>query len=569
MKNRYKYICCLLAIILIPACAVIRPLTGGPDDTTPPEVIEITPPNNTINYSGETIKFKFSEYVDKASAVENIRISPELKAEYSWSGRTLEIEPTEKLKANTTYSFSIEAGYKDLSGNLPAKSQSLIISTGNSIDSASITGIAKNAIGFYVFAYNIANINADTLDIRHTKPDYKVKIGSSGEFTIPALPDGTFRIFLVNDRNTDGLYNEGSEEASTFSNDLRVAQVYSPSDIVFYKSQLFDFQVPELVDIHSIDNQSINLIMTKAIDTLSLNPASFSIIDSISREVISISAALISPKDDKKILLIPAKQLTTNNLYRLKIDNSAFPVKDINHNSMKGIIQSEPFSAAASPSKLPEIELTTIADSAKNISLSPEIKINFNQAMIKAELGEIKFNQANSKKNIQTESTFVNSNSISIKSKQRLISNTAYRMEIPINNMRSAYGKTSPDTIISLNFTTEDLRLNGSVSGSLRVNGSNQFSAERPSRKYLIVLSDSLGKSEMMTTPDSLGKWSFPSLSEGEYLINIIKDKNLNGKFDVGNIFPYQASERYFPISRKIKIVQRWKVDDVILEITE
>ena len=100
-------------------CANPLPPSGGPDDTTPPEIIEFIPADAALNYRDKDIVLRFSEYVDKNSVIENVRINPELPLEFSWSGKRLTILPNSAMLDNTTYCLSIEPNYKDLSGNKP------------------------------------------------------------------------------------------------------------------------------------------------------------------------------------------------------------------------------------------------------------------------------------------------------------------------------------------------------------------------------------------------------------------------------------------------------------------
>ena len=52
-------------------CANPLPPSGGPDDATPPEIIEFIPADAALNYRDKDIVLRFSEYVDKNSVIEN------------------------------------------------------------------------------------------------------------------------------------------------------------------------------------------------------------------------------------------------------------------------------------------------------------------------------------------------------------------------------------------------------------------------------------------------------------------------------------------------------------------
>lgn len=565
MEKYYRYLTILAAIIALQACAVMEPLSGGPDDTTPPEVSEVYPENNTLNFRENTIKLKFSEYLDKASVIENIRISPKAKMDFSWSGKTLKIKLLEPLKPNTTYCLSIEAGYKDLSGNPPHSTQSFIFSTGSSIDSAYISGQADKFPGYSLFAYNIETMKADTLDIRKNAPEYSLKIGGGGAFKLQALPEGKYRIFLVNDRNADGLYNEGSEEIALFTRDLLVSMRNSPKDVVFHKAKVFDFSSPELTEASALDNRSVLAKFNKPIDTNSVDAKAFYLLDSAQKRTSAV-AAYIAPKDSQSIVINFPKNMNDNELYQLVLDNTLSSIRDIHGNAMKDVAKSETFFGSNKSYKESAFSLTcSLKDSTKDVSTEEKIYINFSRAINQPNKIDIALKQEGKKKALPIKAELINSNSIAIAAESPLLSNTNYKLEVPLKEVKSAFGEVLSDTTISINFTTEDLRLNGSAYGSLKVNGTNIYS----SKKYHIILSGADDKTVLTTYADSLGNWSFPSLKEGNYTISIGIDENENGIIDYGNVFPYTPAERYIPNAKQIKIAQRWKIDKVIVNIDE
>lgn len=565
MEKCYRYLTLILVLIALQSCAVIEPLSGGPDDTTPPEVTKVSPENNTLNFRENTLKLKFSEYLDKPSVVENIRLSPKTKMDFSWSGKTLKINLLEPLKPSTTYCLSIEAGYKDLSGNPPLSTQSFIFSTGSSIDSAYISGQADKFPGYSLFAYNLETLNADTLDIRKNEPEYSLKIGGGGAFKLQALPEGKYRIFLVNDRNADGLYNEGSEEIALFTRDLLVSMNNSPKDVVFHKSKLFDFSAPELTEASALDNRSVLAKFNKPIDTNSVGAKAFYLLDSAQNRTSAI-AAYIAPKDSQSIVINFPKDMNDNELYQLVLDNAISSIRDIRGNAMKDVAKSETFYGSNKSYMESAFSLTcSLKDSTKDVSTEAKVYINFSRAINQPKMSGIALKQEGKKKPLPIKTELINSNSIAIATESPLHSNTNYKLEVSLKEVKSAFGEVLNDTTISINFTTEDLRLNGSAYGTLKVNGTNIYNI----KKYHIILSSADGKTELTTFADSLGNWSFPSLKEGNYTISIGIDENENGIIDYGKVFPYTPAERYIPNAKQIKIAQRWKIDNVIINIDD
>lgn len=549
-------------------CANPLPPSGGPDDTKAPEISEFTPQNATLNFKDQPIKIKFSEYVDKNSVIENIRITPELPLEFSWSGKRLEITPSDTMRDNLTYCISIEPNYKDLSGNKPQSAFSLIFSTGSSIDSGKVKGkVYSKAQGFSAFAYRIDNINPDTLNITTTKPDYKIKIGSSGDFSIQALKDGTYRLFMINDRNENGLYTAGYEEFSAATKDIKVTATdsISPNNSCnFYISALIDNSAPELNAASCISDRTVSLIFSEAIDASSVNIKSFSIIDTVSKNKVSIISTYQSPTKKSNLNLILDKALDTAAVYYCEIDNSINPIRDSAANAMSSVIRSEAFSCT-SVKQIDSLKFkTTMLDSAKQVKLNSSFAVQFNQPIIAGRLDSFALINKSNNKKVPYSHRIVNNSELEFTPQFDLQSNIWYQASLKMDSIYSVSGDKLPDTTLAVNFLTEDLRLSGSLSGTIKPN-----SIVDSNTKFIVLLDANGGRNQYSAISDSAMNWSFTALPEGEYTLNIIRDTNGNGMYDVGEAYPYKAAELYYPINRKIKIIQRWKVQDLIIELPE
>ena len=67
------YLCLLTYCILIACAKQISP-TGGPRDETPPEVLEVSPPHLSTNFTSEIIEIEFDEYIKLNNPNEQIVI---------------------------------------------------------------------------------------------------------------------------------------------------------------------------------------------------------------------------------------------------------------------------------------------------------------------------------------------------------------------------------------------------------------------------------------------------------------------------------------------------------------
>lgn len=131
------------AVSVIFSCARQAAPSGGPRDVTPPKVIRSIPPNGAVDFTGRSIVITFDEYLaplDKLN--EKFMISPPLikKPDIELRGKNLYIKFNEELRDSSTYTLYFGDLIKDLNeGNIMPNFQ-FVFSTGDVLDSLSVTG---------------------------------------------------------------------------------------------------------------------------------------------------------------------------------------------------------------------------------------------------------------------------------------------------------------------------------------------------------------------------------------------------------------------------------------------
>lgn len=105
----------------------IRDLAGNPMLTAPaafdfatvgpPRVVETDPVDGAVDIALDApISITFATLMDTASVEAQLRLRPTFPHDLRWSGRLLEILPTEPLRTGTTYEVSIQAAASDIAG---------------------------------------------------------------------------------------------------------------------------------------------------------------------------------------------------------------------------------------------------------------------------------------------------------------------------------------------------------------------------------------------------------------------------------------------------------------------
>jgi len=238
-------------------------------------------------FSENTILIEFSEYVDRAKALQSIMITPAVKYEASWSGKELELAIIEPLQKNITYALSIGTDYADFAGNKPSQSHTIIFSTGNSLDSGMIQGnVFGQSAGAYVFLLS-AN---DTISFDPCKQSttYKTQIGASGQFSFNALSMGTYRIYALQDMFKDGLYDIGTDGFAMASRDVSIPS--ESQSITMKLSAPEDTLSPMLSMAMQTDKGMIEVRCTEPILPESINAKGFDLRDEAGNAIMILSA---------------------------------------------------------------------------------------------------------------------------------------------------------------------------------------------------------------------------------------------------------------------------------------
>ncbi|HEX5025359.1 MAG TPA: Ig-like domain-containing domain [Agriterribacter sp.] len=217
-----KLVYSLLAIAIIykivfftSGCAQIIPPTGGPRDSLPPVMLKALPKDSTLAFKGNKIVLTFDEYVQLDRPEEQLIISPLPKVspiiEAKLKEVTIRIKDT--LEENTTYSINFGRSLKDINEGNPAKQFTYLFSTGNYIDSTTLSGSVVVAETGKPDSTLIAMLyrNFDDSAVVKERPRYFTRLDSSGHFTFNNIAPGKYSIFALKDPGGQKMYLRNSD----------------------------------------------------------------------------------------------------------------------------------------------------------------------------------------------------------------------------------------------------------------------------------------------------------------------------------------------------------------------
>jgi hypothetical protein len=182
-------------------CANMIPPSGGLKDTIPPKLITAVPRDSSKNITTNKIVLTFDEFVEVKEITDNIVVSPLPKnnplIEYKLKNVTIKLK--DSLEANTTYSINFGKSIRDVNEGNEAKNFTYTFSTGNIIDSNSLSGKIILAEDGKIDSTLIAILHRNTSDtaVYKTKPRYIAKLKADGSFTFKSLPEGKFALYAL------------------------------------------------------------------------------------------------------------------------------------------------------------------------------------------------------------------------------------------------------------------------------------------------------------------------------------------------------------------------------------
>ena len=305
----------LLALMILSNCASQLPPGGGEIDKIPPQIIDVYPPNGTINFKDDYFELEFSEYIERRSLQDAIFISPAIDGtlDLDWSGKSVRVNFPSKLKDSTTYVVTIGTDVLDYNNkNRMAESFNFTFSTGNEIDKRIISGKVydEKPAGIMIFAYKMG---VDTANPFSNKPGFISQTGNDGSFKLLGLSEGTYRIFAVKDEYRDLLFQPEQDLIGMPFKDIvfnKVDTLFSPLNFFLTK---VDTVKPRFISASMTDRFHILINFTEEIDTSVINPKNFYIYDSTS---------------NLKSIPLYAYKGNTKNTEMVLADTSYFPSND-------------------------------------------------------------------------------------------------------------------------------------------------------------------------------------------------------------------------------------------------
>jgi uncharacterized protein (DUF2141 family) len=179
---------------------------GGPVDRAAPVITKVSPDSGALNVKAKSVTVRFNEVISEhpkgaADLGAVVILSPsDGAARVDWHRDAITVRPRNSFRPNTAYSLTLMPGLSDLSGNATPRARTYVFSTGTTIP----RGVVRGAVFDWVTLKPAGGALIDARVGNDTTFRWIARTDTTGRYTIPNLPAGTYTIRAIIDANANG-----------------------------------------------------------------------------------------------------------------------------------------------------------------------------------------------------------------------------------------------------------------------------------------------------------------------------------------------------------------------------
>ncbi len=515
----------------ITGCASMQQPTGGPKDSIPPKIVKETPANLTKNFASPEIEIEFDEYVKLNNQFTEFSISPDVDVtpELRIKKKSLFIKLPDSLAENTTYSLNFGKGLVDVNEGNPLLNYSYVFSTGNEIDSLTISG---NVINSYILEPEkdivvlLIPIKQDSI-FGKRKANIFTRTDSSGNFQFKNLSENTYRIYALKETNNDRIYNSPDEEIAFLKDSIVLDKNISGIKLSTFKEIPANFRILE----NKIESTGrILLSFNKPVENPTLKILN-------NTELDNNKITEFTKMRDSAFIWLP--ELTFDTL-EVELSQNSTPLDTIlfrrskNDKYDRSIIISDNLSSQR-------------VDAVKNIVFTAAAPIE------SADISKIKLLEDTTRVN-NFQLTLDNNNQRKANLTFRWRPRRTYLLELEEGAFTGHFGEKSQAG--QRKFTFDDTENYGDIILDVKLPDSNNYIVE--------LIKEDKTQIAAVHSINSSQKISYKQFPGGNYSVRIIYDDNNNQKWDTGNLPDKKQAEQLWYWNKIITIRPNWEQEEIV-----
>lgn len=533
MKTNYLVI---LSSLLLGSCAQFVPPTGGIKDETPPKLIKTQPLNKTINFKGNTVSLEFDEVIDASSLRQDLLVIPEQPGAYTvkQTSKGVKLVFDQPFKDSTTYTLNFRNGVKDINERNPAQNLKLVFSTGDKIDSLSLSGkildlwSKTEEFDITVGLYNLT----DTIPILKRKPDYFTKTDSSGKYLFENIKNNKYRLIAINDKNQNLLFDQKNDKIGFLSDTINLSGNRELETIEIYKSDLLRNKVKR--SISRENNFTVQMERNvRELNVLYKNPK-----DTITYNVKTNELTFFNHPTQKDTLFVTIRTIDS----LLRVDE--FQQK---------VYFTKPVASASTRRRRPaDLPITSTIKSGEGVILPFQYVLKFETPIVRIDTQKIRLYHDTTIAP-QPELAWLDKNNTQLRISVSGKAKDEVSLRIQSNAFENYRGDTSA-TYSQKNklFKKDDL---GLIEGTTKIKEGTKIAQ--------LIKNDN---QEIIREMSFTNVFKFDNVVPDIYDIRIIIDVNNNGIWDTGDFINNIQPEKILRSKEPIKLKSNFEIRDVMIE---
>ena len=560
----------LTAILILAGCAQMELPPGGPQDRTPPAIEWHHPPAGSTGVSEETeLSITFTEHMNRPTVEEALFLSPALDRppRLKWRGRTLRIRPKDPLRSNQTYVITLGVDCRDLRNNKMEESYSFAFSTGEAIDQGQISGTVVQVdrfqeIGFRprggadLWAYRLsARVQPDPAA---DPPDYITQADDRGRYRLTHLGPDRYRIFAVEDRNRDRLWNAPGELLGVPSADLDLSAGTLAASLGPLALIETDTLGPSLQSARALHRAAVLLSFDEDVDSArAVNPGAYRI-ERMKQpaDTLGLLAVSLNRGRAHEIILSTADQIEETT-YQVTVQGIVDRVGNVLRPEGG---QARLVGAGWADTTGPVLHFVWPPDSSGQISLKAAPVLFFDEPVRPASLQESFSLADTSGRSVEGSFRFLHGAAAAFVPHRPLSSDRWYLLRVEGGTIRDLSDNAMADTTVTIRFETLDEERLGSLSGAVRRGGS---APEAPA----VLLACGPGGRPLQRHHQAHGDdYLLGGLLPGAYAMAAFLDLNGDGLWNPGRPVPFRPAEPLWVSDDSLMVRSRWETAGVDID---
>lgn len=523
----------LSLLLVLYGCASIQSPTGGPRDKQPPKVVEATPKNMTTRFKAQNIKIKFDEFIKLNSEFTEISISPAMDKMPSFKARKeiLDIKFDQPLDSATTYTINFGKAIGDVNENNILKNYSYVFSTGDLIDSLSISGTVKGSLkkdSLLDATVFILPVKQDSI-FGKKRANIFTSTDSAGNFILKNLREDSYLLYALKEEAPDRIYNSPAELIGFFQDTIHLNKNVADLELNVFQ------QIPETFSIkeRKIENDGrILLLFNKPLPDATVNIIAPTALSKVKKEF----------------------ELTASN------DSAFLWIQDLTFDSLK-------VSIAAKAKPLDTVQVTR----NKRDTYNRAVTISDNLASGKLKPGgEVVLTMSSPVASYDLTKFALLEDSVSVTGLQILkdsLSTRKYKIKFPWRSNREYTIKASADAFTDI-FNNKSKDFTSTLTLDTEENyGTIALAVSVPEtgKTYLIQWlnnEDKLLRTDKVTKDTTINYIRYPT---AKYKVRVVYDLNNNEVWDTGSVKQRRQPEPIWNLNKLLTLRPNWDLEEKVV----